>query len=303
MLIESTMTWSGVMPAITTPFAKDGSVDHEFLGAHARWLVDHGMTGLVCLGSLGEGATLETAEKQAVLETCVAAVGAKVPVVAAISALSTAGATALAKMAADVGCKGLMVLPPYVHKGPWEEIEGHLRAVCEATPLSCMIYNNPIAYGTDIRADQLAALTDRCTNVHAVKESSGDVRRISAVRAELGDRMACFAGLDDMVVEACGVGAVGWIAGLVNALPAESVRLFELARDGKRDEAMELYRWFLPLLRLDTVPEFVQLIKLVQAEVGQGTERVRLPRREALGAQREAALQVVRRALAERPAL
>ena len=297
----SALSWAGVMPAITTPFRDDLSIDQVFLRRHAAWLVDHGATGIVCLGSLGEGATLEAEEKRAILDTCVSEVGERVPVIAAVSSMSTQGAVALAQAARGAGCRGLMVLPPYVHKGPWSEIAAHFDAVLGATELPCMVYNNPVAYGTDLSPEHIATLAERHDNLGAVKESSGDVRRITAVKALLGDRLACLAGLDDMVVEACGVGADGWVAGLVNALPAESVRLFELARDGRRADAMALYRWFLPLLRLDTVAEFVQLIKLVQQEVGMGSETVRPPRQKAAGALRERALATIRAALAERP--
>jgi 4-hydroxy-tetrahydrodipicolinate synthase len=293
--------WSGVLPAITTPFGADGQIDHDFLGRHASWLVDKGCRGIVALGSLGEGATLEQAEKFAVLETLVAAVGKRVPVIAGVAALSTAQAVAIAKGAEKAGCRGLMVLPPYVHKGPFHEMMAHFEAVFEATGLSCMLYNNPIAYGLDVPPPEIARLAEKHQNLHAVKESSGDVRRLTALRALVGDRLARFAGLDDMILEALRMGADGWIAGLVNALPAESVKLVELGKAGKFDEAFELYRWFLPLLRLDCVPEFVQLIKLVQQEVGMGSETVRLPRQKVHGAAREEALAVIREALANRP--
>ena len=296
----TSMQWTGVMPAITTPFNDQGQVDHAFLARHAKWLIDARCTGMIALGSLGEGATLRPNEKVEILRTLVEAVGGRVPVVASISALSTQDAVELAQRAVEAGCKGLMVLPPYVHKGPWEEIKAHFEAIITATDASCMIYNNPIAYGTDLSAEQIAELATH-DNVAAVKESSGDVRRISAVRARLGDRLNCFAGLDDMIVEACGVGAIGWVAGLVNAFPHESVAVFEAARDGDRDKAFEIYKWFLPLLRLDCVPEFVQLIKLVQKEVGMGSENVRLPRKPAFGQQREEALAIIKEALATRP--
>jgi 4-hydroxy-tetrahydrodipicolinate synthase len=298
----TSMQWTGVMPAITTPFDDQGQVDHAFLARHAKWLIEAGCTGMIALGSLGEGATLRPNEKVEILRTLVEAVGDQVPVVASISALSTADAVELAERAVEAGCKGLMVLPPYVHKGPWEEIKAHFEAIITATDASCMIYNNPIAYGTDLSAAQIAELATHA-NVAAVKESSGDVRRISAVRERLGDRLNCFAGLDDMIVEACGVGAIGWVAGLVNAFPHESVAVFEAARDGDRERAFELYKWFLPLLRLDTVPEFVQLIKLVQKEVGMGSEQVRLPRKPVFGRQREEALAIIKEALATRPKL
>jgi 4-hydroxy-tetrahydrodipicolinate synthase len=194
-----------------------------------------------------------------------------------------------------------MVLPPYVYRGDEREIEAHFQAVIAATPLPCMLYNNPIAYGSDVTPEQLARLA-RLPNLEAVKESSADVRRISAIRALLGDRLRLFVGVDDLIVEGLQAGAEGWIAGLVNALPEESLQLFRLAQEGAREEARRLYEWFLPLLRLDVVPKFVQLIKLVQAEVGMGSARVRPPRLELAGAERASALALIRERLAQRPA-
>ncbi len=293
--------WAGVLPAITTPFTDSDTVDEAFLSKHANWLIDNGCRGIVALGSLGEGATLSFDEKVRVLEVLHAAVGDRVPVIAGVSGLSTAECVKLAQSAERVGCEGLMVLPAYVYKGDWRETEAHFNAVIQATGLSCMLYNNPIAYGVDLFARDVEILA-RNENVHALKDSSGDVRRLTALREALGDRINLFAGLDDMVTEAGLMGANGWVAGLVNALPAESVRLFELARDGNAAEARALYEWFLPLLRFDTVPKFVQLIKLVQAEVGQGSEVVRAPRMVLVGEEREAALAIVRERLARRPA-
>jgi len=288
--------WRGVFPAITTPFREDLSVDHAALHTHVSWLVDQGARGIIALGSLGEAATLAAAEKVQVLETCGAAAAGRAPVIAGISALSTADAVALARGAQTAGCDGLMVLPPYVHHGDWRETRAHVDAVIDATPLSCMLYNNPIAYGTDFLAPHIDELA-RHANLHAVKESSGDVRRITAIRERLGDRLAIFVGLDDLVVEGVHAGAVGWVAGLVNALPNESVRLFALATNGNVPETRALYDWFLPLLRLDTVPKFVQLIKLVQQEVGRGCERVRPPRLVLAGAERDDALALIRHRL------
>jgi dihydrodipicolinate synthase/N-acetylneuraminate lyase len=295
--------WAGVFPAITTPLTADGAVDEAFLARHVRWLIDNGCRGIVALGSLGEGATLDAAEKQRVLAVCRAALPAGVPLIAGISGLSTAECVELARRAQREGCDGLMVLPPYVYRGDWPETQAHFSAVLAATPLSCMLYNNPIAYGTDLTATQVSELADAHANVHALKDSSGDVRRLTALRARLGDRIALFAGLDDMVLETALMGADGWIAGLVNALPAESVRLFDLAKAGRVEEAKALYAWFLPLLRFDTVPKFVQLIKLVQAEVGQGSEQVRAPRLPLTGGEREAALHIIRDSMQRRPAL
>lgn len=293
------MTWRGVFPAITTPFREDLSVDHDFLSQHIEAMIASGCEGLVPLGSLGEAATLDHEEKRAVLRTCVDTVSGRIPVIAGVSALSTAEAVTLAKDAEALGCRGLMVLPPYVYKGDWRETQAHFRAVIRATGLSCMLYNNPIAYGTDVSPSQIRELCDEA-NLHAVKESSTDVRRITGIREEIGDRLAIFVGVDDVIVEGIAAGAVGWIAGLVNALPDESVALFEMALAGS-PKTRELYEWFLPLLRLDTVPKFVQLIKLVQQEVGLGSERVRPPRLEIVGAEREATIALIRLHLASRP--
>jgi len=296
------MKWSGVLSAITTPFDAEHAIDHAFLAEHARWQVESGCDGIVALGSLGESATLAFEEKIEVLRTLVGALGDK-PVVAGIAAAGTREAVALAQAAEAAGCSGLMVLPPYVYSSDWPEMKAHAQAVLRATRLSCMLYNNPMAYKTDFLAPQIAELAAENGNLHAVKESSGDVRRITALEARCGRRLALFAGLDDMVVEAVRMGAVGWIAGLVNALPRESAALFRLAREGESDRADLLYRWFLPLLRMDTVPKFVQLIKLVQQELGMGSERVRPPRLVLAGAEREAALQTLQAALANRPPL
>jgi 4-hydroxy-tetrahydrodipicolinate synthase len=298
------MNWSGVMPAVTTPFLGDADddrgVDHAFLARHATWLLENGCTGLVMIGSLGEGATLETHEKAAILETAVRAAGTA-PVVAAVSALSTRAAVALARAAADAGCSGLMVLPPYVYSSDWREMKRHVSAVMRATPLSCMLYNNPVAYKTDFTPTQIAELASEHANLHAVKESSTDVRRITAIRAI--DRIALSVGVDDAVVEGIAAGAVGWVAGLANAFPAESVALFNLARAGKHEEAFALYRWFLPLLRMDTVPKFVQLIKWVQSRTNTGSATVRPPRLEISGVELAEAEAVLNEALANTPAL
>lgn len=294
--------WQGVFPAITTPFGPDGGVDHDFLGDHARRLAAAGSRGIVALGSLGEGATLRADEKVDVLRTLVQAVGDRVPVVAGIAALSTDEAVALAREAAAVGCRGLMVLPPYVYRGDWAETRAHVEAIIAATELSCMLYNNPIAYGTDFLPEQVRELAQAHPRLHAVKDSSGDVRRITAMRALLGDRLALFVGLDDALLEGVAAGATGWVAGLVNALPEESVLLFEHALAGRHADARALYEWFLPLLRLDTVPKFVQLIKLVQQHCDLGNERVRPPRLALSGTEREAATALILERLAARPA-
>jgi 1-pyrroline-4-hydroxy-2-carboxylate deaminase len=294
------MTWRGVMPAITTAFNPDLTIDHAFVAKHCNWLVDNGCTGIVTPGSLGESATLTFDEKLSLWSTVVNAVGDRVPVVAAIASLSTAEAVELSKRAADLGCAGLMVLPPYVYRGDWREMKAHVEAIFRATVLSCMLYNNPIAYGTDFLPEQIHELAAEHGNLEAVKESSTDVRRMTWIRELSGDRLAIFVGVDDAIVEGIAVGAVGWIAGLVNALPKESVDLFEYAMRGEHEQAMSLYRWFLPLLRMDTVPKFVQLIKLVQQEVSMGNARVRPPRMELVGVELEEAKRVIAKTLSTR---
>jgi len=287
------MQWKGVISAITTPFKPDYTVDHAFLADHAAWQLDNGVDGIVALGSLGEAATLSYEEKVAILKTLAKVMKGK-PLLAGIASLGTAEAVALARAAQDAGCAGLMVLPPYVYSTDWREMKAHVSAVIGATKLTCMLYNNPPAYKTDFLAPQIAELAAEHQNLQAVKESSGDARRVTAIEALCGERLAVFAGLDDMVLEGVRAGAVGWIAGLVNAMPRETMALFNQKSDA-------LYRWFLPLLRMDVLPKFVQYIKLVQQEVGKGHERVRPPRLVLAGAEREAALETIRAALRERP--
>ncbi|MBV9156629.1 MAG: dihydrodipicolinate synthase family protein [Acidobacteriaceae bacterium] len=289
------MHWHGVIPAITTPFRADGSVDHDFLAKHCRWLIENRCTGVVALGSLGEGSTLKFEEKIAILETAVKSLGKKAPVIAGISALSTAEAVDLAQAAQAAGCQGLMVLPPYIYVGDWREMKAHVAAILSATSLSCMLYNNPIAYQVDFLPEQVAELVAGHRNLQAIKESSADVRRITEIKCSVGEKLKILCGVDDLILEAVYAGATGWIAGLANAFPGESVDLFELAEKGEREAAFELYRRFLPLLRLDTVPKFVQLIKYVQELVGMGSGRMRAPRLELSDEEKES----VRRTVSE----
>ncbi len=298
---KNNMKWAGVIPAITTAFKPDLGVDHEFIARHARWLVENGCTGIVALGSLGESATLGFDEKVAILKTILAALDGKAPVVAGIASLSTMEAVELARTAERIGCSGLMVLPPYVYSSDWREMKAHVQPVIRATELSCMLYNNPVSYKTDFLPPQIKELADENQNLHAVKESSADVRRVTALKAICGDRLTLFVGVDDVIVEGVRAGATGWIAGLVNAFPRESVALYNYVMRGDIKKANELYQWFLPLLRMDTVGKFVQLIKLVQQEVGWGSERVRAPRCVVVGAERKLALETLKLALANRP--
>ena len=295
------MIRKGVMPAMTTAFNPDFSLDRAAIAQRAQWLIASGCTGIVALGSLGEAATLTVPEKKTVLETVRSAIGA--PLVAAISGLSTAETVDLGKMALNAGCDGLMVLPPYVYRGDWREMKAHVSAIFRATPLPCMLYNNPVAYGTDFTPEQIAEFAAGHADLAAVKESSTDVRRVTAIRALIADRLALFIGVDDAIVEGIAAGAVGWVAGLANAFPQESVALFDLASAGRWREAYELYHWFLPLLRLDTVPKFIQLIKLAEARAGVGAATVRPPRLELAGDELKSAAGLIDEAIARRPPL
>jgi 4-hydroxy-tetrahydrodipicolinate synthase len=297
------MNWKGVIPAITTNLDASGAIDHAALGRHCEWMIRSGCAGIVCCGSLGEAATLSFEEKLAIAATCVRAVGTQAPVVLGIASLSTAEAVRLARCAEQAGCAGLMVLPPYVYSSDWREMKAHVSTILSATPLSCMLYNNPPAYKTDFLPEQIVELAAEHPNLHAVKESSGDARRVTAIRALLHDRLTILVGMDDAVVEGVAVGAEGWIAGLVNAFPEESVALFEAAQRGDKVRARELYNWFLPLLRLDTVPKFVQYIKWVQAEVGRGTYVVRGPRLPLDEREVELVKGILAQALQSRPAV
>jgi 4-hydroxy-tetrahydrodipicolinate synthase len=289
------------MPAITTCFTTSLEIDYEFTARHVSWLVDNGCTGIVTNGSLGEGGTLSIDEKRALWKTCVDTVAQQVPVIAAIASMTTADAVTQARFAQETGHRGLMILPPYIYRGDWRETKNHISEIIRSTDLSCMLYNNPVAYGTDFLPEQIKELADELPNLHSVKESSGDVRRVTAIKALCGDRLSIFVGVDDAIMEGINAGATGWIAGLVNAFPKESVDLFNLAMNGDVLRARELYEWFLPLLRLDTVPKFVQLIKLVQEKVGMGNARVRPPRLELIGKELEETLAIIDRALATRP--
>ncbi len=293
--------WAGVFPAITTPFQADLSVDYETFRGQTRWMVECGCNGIVALGSLGEAPALTREEKVELLKQARRSLDGKAPVIAGISAFSTAEAVWLAKEAHRAGVDGLMVLPPLVYRGDWRETRAHLGAIFQATPLSAMLYNNPVAYGTDILPEQIIELRALHQNFHAVKESSADIRRITSLKHLAGDSLEIFVGMDDVVVESVAAGATGWIAGLVNAFPEESVRLFKLAQSGPSPDLDSLYAWFLPLLRLDTVPKFVQLIKQVQEQCGGPSARVRPPRLELVGAEREDVAALTRKSLANRP--
>ncbi|MBI1304194.1 MAG: dihydrodipicolinate synthase family protein [Phycisphaera sp.] len=295
----------GVIPAIISPFRDDGALCTTRLGDLARRMLAAGCTGTVWPGSLGEGQTLSFDERLEGWKAIAAASEGRGNAFATISAASTRDAVRMVEKAADIGLRGCMILPPYVHKGPWREYEAHFEAMLSAAPLPMMLYNNPPAYIVDVSAEQVFELAERHANLVAVKDSTGDARKLTALVAGSRGRtrkVGALVGLDDCAVEGARMGCAGWIAGLANALPEESVRLFTLAQSTRAEDIAAcdaLYAWFLPLLRLDTVPEFVQLIKLVMAETATGDERVRAPRRPLEGEARAKALSVIRAALAK----
>lgn len=297
------MSWTGVWPAITTPFHTDGTVDLDHLERHVRWLLGAGCDGVVALGSLGETATLRVEEKRAIVARARTAVGDSGRLLVGVSAASTEEAVRWAQEVERMDVGGLMVLPPYIYHGDSRETALHFDAVLDAVPLRAMLYNNPVAYGTDVAPEEVLALAAKHSNLVAVKESSGDLRRLTTLALSAGAALDLFVGIDDQIVEGVALGARGWIAGLANALPVEAVELFSAARAGRAEEARALYRWFLPLLRMDAEPKFVQLVKFVEEAFGVGPARVRPPRRELSGAERDRADAVVRAALASRPAL
>ncbi|MES2921239.1 MAG: dihydrodipicolinate synthase family protein [Verrucomicrobiota bacterium] len=295
--------WKGVMPATLTQFNTDLTIDHGLMAEHGKWLIENGCTAVVCHGSLGEGATLSFEEKLALQKTYVAALP-NTPIIPGVAALSTKEAVDIAKAAKDNGCRGLMVLPPYLYASDWREMKTHMKAVINATDLPCIIYNNPVAYKTDFIPAQIKELADECPNVESVKESSTDARRVAGIRELCGDRLTIGVGVDDCALEGAALGAKFWITGVGDAFPAYNVKLWDLATSGKIEEAMPLYHWMLPMLRMDTVVKFVQLIKLQQniATGGKlGNNRVRPPRLELTGAELAEATSIIEKALATAP--
>lgn len=293
--------WRGVFPAITTKLTPDETLDLPALQRHIAFQKSAEVDGIIVLGSLGENSTLEPAEKEQIIQAAVEASG-PLPVLATLAERSTRAACRYAERAAARGASGLMVLPPLQYPSDRRETVAYLRQVARATDLPIMLYNNPLAYRTDLTVDMLEELADEPRFV-ALKESSGDVRRVTDIKNRLGDRYAIFTGVDDLALESLWLGAVGWVAGLVCAFPRETVALYRLAQEGDVQKAVALYRWFMPLLHLDVSNKFVQNIKLTEALVGVGSETVRAPRLPLAGEEREAVIRAVRQALETRPSL
>ncbi len=281
----SSSLWQGVYPAATTQFAEDLSINADETQRVQSALVDDGVDGLILLGTCGENNSLETDEKYGVLKGAVEAVGGRVPLVAGVSEFTTKRAVEYAREAEKIGVDALMVLPAMVYVPTAEELVAHFRTVAEATSLPIMLYNNPPAYRVNVSFEVLDQLID-VKNIVSVKESAPDPRRFTDLHNRYGDRYTVMAGLDDVALEGLMLGASGWVSGLTSAFPSESVRLVAAMREGKFDEALAIYRWFMPLLHLDADHDLVQSIKLAEQIMGRGSERVRMPRLPLAGQRR-----------------
>ena len=293
-------TWSGVFPAATTQFDAALEVDLAATQSVQKALLQDGVHGLVLMGTVGEGNSLTAEEKRNVLRAAIEVSDGKVPVIAGVSEFTTTAAAAFARDAERLGASGLMVLPAMVYVPTSAELEHHFRIVAAASGLPIMLYNNPPSYRINIDISTLARLADVPTIV-AIKESAPDSRRFTDLINAFGDRFVLFAGLDDIVFESLTLGAQGWVSGLTNAFPAESLRLYQALRTGDLDSARKIYRWFMPLLHLDAEHDLVQSIKLAEAVLGRGSERVRLPRLPLAGERRAAVLAMIERARDSRP--
>ncbi|KKO45700.1 dihydrodipicolinate synthase [Arsukibacterium ikkense] len=296
------VNWAGVYPAISTQFNANGGINFAANAAMVEQLIADGIDGIIALGTVGENASLTTTEKREFLQQTVKTVAGRIPVIAGCTEHSAGQAIDYVKAAEQIGVDGIMLLPAVVYRGTDREVLVHYQTVARATRLPIMLYNNPVSYGVDINLEMTAILAEE-PNIVAIKESTTDTRRITELQSRFGQRFQIFCGVDDIALESVLLGATGWISGLTNVFPRESVMLFQLARAGRISEAREIYRWFMPLLRLDTIPTLVQCIKLAEQLLGRGSENVRLPRLTLQGAERSYVEQVVTQALHSRPDL
>jgi 1-pyrroline-4-hydroxy-2-carboxylate deaminase len=296
------ITWKGVFPALTTKFTSDDKLDFKAFEKNLEAQLEAGVKGVIIGGTLGESSVLSPQEKEALLNFTIEKVGGRVPVVLNIAEGATRDAVKIASSAEKNGISGLMILPPMRYKSDHRETVTYFKTVAESTDLQLMIYNNPIDYKVDVTLDMFEELT-ACKNIDAVKESTRDVVNVTRMINRFGDRFSIMAGVDTLALESLLMGASGWVAGLVCAFPMETVTIYNLVMEDKLAEALEINRWFMPLLELDTHSKLVQYIKLAEAEVGLGTETVRAPRLTLTGAERMQVLKVIREALEKRPTL
>ncbi len=294
--------WKGVYPALTTKFTTDDKLDFNLFDKNLNAQLDAGVDGVILGGSLGEASTLENSEKIELLKFAVKKVAGKVPVLMTIAEGSTRHAVTLAKEAEGCGAEGLMVLPPMRYKSDHRETVTFYKTVADASSLPILVYNNPVDYKIEVTLDMFAELVEKPT-IQAVKESTRDVSNVTRMINRFGNRFKILCGVDTLAMEELVLGADGWIAGLVCAFPKETVAVYKLTKAGKIDEALKIYRWFLPLLELDINSKFVQYIKLAEVEVGLGSETVRAPRLPLAGEERERILKIIKEGVKNRPKL
>ncbi|MCL2919789.1 4-hydroxy-tetrahydrodipicolinate synthase [Shewanella litorisediminis] len=293
------VNWQGVYPAISTQFNADGSINFASNTRMLEQLITDGINGIIALGTIGENASLSAEEKRAFLKHTVETVAGRIPVIAGCTENTAQLAIQYVQDVEAIGVDGVMLLPAVVYRGTDREVLTHYQMVARATKLPIMIYNNPVSYGVDINLEMTATLANE-PNIVAIKESTTDTRRLTELQSRFGDRFTLFCGVDDIALESLLLGATGWISGLTNVFPRESVTLYKLARAGRIEEAREIYRWFMPLLRLDTIPTLVQCIKLAEQLAGRGSEQVRMPRMTLIGDERAYVEKVVGEAMASR---
>ncbi|MBU6306941.1 MAG: dihydrodipicolinate synthase family protein [Bacteroidetes bacterium] len=296
------INWSGVFPALLTPFTNDDRLDLPLFEKNLQTQLQAGVHGVIIGGSLGEASTLTESEKEAMVRSALALCNASVPVVVNIAESVTQEAIRMAKLARSWGANGVMLLPPMRYRSDDRETIHYFRSVAMATDLPVMIYNNPIDYKIDFRPELFDALLD-CPTVTALKESSRDVTNLTRMLNRFGDRFKILCGVDTLALEELLLGAHGWVAGLVDAFPHETVAIWNYVRSGHYDKARALYRWFMPLLELDIHPKLVQYIKLAAQEQGIGSEFVRPPRLCLVGEERDRVLSLIRASVASRPAI
>ncbi len=294
--------WNGVMPAVTTKFYDDDTLDLANLEINIKAQVEAGVNGIILGGTLGEASTLSADEKKALIVKTVEIVEGKVPVIINIAEQSTKRAIEVAHKAKEYGATGLMILPPMRYKADDKETITYFKRIANSTSLPIMIYNNPVDYGIEVTLDMFAELME-CKNIEAVKESTRDISNVTRMKNRFGDRFKVLCGVDTLALESILMGADGWVAGLVCAFPAETVAIYNLARAGRNKEAIAIYRWFLPLLELDISTKLVQNIKLAEVATGLGTENVREPRMPLVGKERERVLAIIEAGLKSRPIL
>jgi len=296
------LKWEGVMPAVTTKFTDNDTLDLTMFETNIKAQLDAGVHGIVLGGTLGEASTLLDEEKSILTQETVKIVNSKVPVLMNVAEQSTKGAIAAAQKAESDGANGLMMLPPMRYKAGDRETVEYFKAVANNTSLPIMIYNNPVDYKIEVTLDMFEELI-KCDNIEAVKESTRDISNVTRIKNRFGDRLKIMTGVDTVALESLLMGADGWIAGLVCAFPKETVAIYELQKAGRIKEAIEIYRWFLPLLELDINPKLVQNIKLAEVATGIGTENVRAPRLPLFGEERKKVLAVIAKGMRTRPTL